>query len=496
MMPYSERVTPKTLVFCTAFADDRNGPGQSWGGRYKRWLDALQQSRLVYDQILIVDDGSPSLPDWPGVATLSSLPTVRSSARVVLFHFHNNLGRTGVYHYPGWFRSFSFAAAYAVYYGFTKVVHIESDAFLVSGRIQEYFNNVADGWISLWSPRYDYPETGIQVVAGNSMQAFKDFCQRPYSDFEGQPIELMMPFTQIERRFVGDRYGEFLSFVPQDADWTMQSFAPLADSSEYFWWLEKRSHATSHEKYLKHLDDSLEHNGIHYLDFMRLLGRSIAARTYLEVGTNTGDSLKCFPCDSICVDPHFMIGQNVLEGRRRASFFQMTSDDFFAHYDMRSVFPGGLDVAFLDGLHHFEALLRDFINTERYCHKNSVVLLHDCLPTNHRMAERSHRIDETEDPATRDSWTGDVWRLLPVLHKFRPDLRVFFVDCGPTGLVVCTNVNPHSQVLRENYQAILQEFSGLELTSLGIDRLWRIFPTLDSRRIYESASDLPGILLP
>jgi len=39
---------------------------------------------------------------------------------------------------------------------------------------------------------------------------------------------------------------------------------------------------------------------------------------------------------------------------------------------------------------------------------------------------------------TLDFWTGDVWKIVPALIKFRPDLRVFTIACPPTGLtVVC-----------------------------------------------------------
>ncbi len=489
-----EQASGRTLVFCTAFADGDRNPPHGWNVRYKRWLDALLQSKLKFDQILIIDDGSPTLPDWPGVHVLTDLPRSQPAVPVVLFHFDTNLGRNGVYEYPGWYRSFAFAAMYADRYHFDKLIHIESDAFLVSDRIQNYFNAVADGWIALWSPRYDYPETGVQIIAGSAVEAFKAFCAHPYSEFSGRPIEPVMPFTKVERQFVGDRYGEYLSYVPQDADWTMQTFAPSSTSDGYFWWLQKRHQTKDAATFAMDVGGDLDHRGVNYLDFMSALSRTLAVRTYLEIGTNTGESLKRFPCDSICIDPQFAIEQSVLAGRRRAFFFQMTSDDFFSHYDVRSMFPGGLDVAFLDGLHHFEALLRDFMNAERYCHKDSVILLHDCLPTNHRMAERNPRIDEAEDPATRHSWTGDVWRLLPVLHKYRPDLRIFFLDCGPTGLVVCTNMNPHSQVLPESYVRIVEEFSAVDLPTLGLDRLWRIFPTLDSRRLCDSMSDVPGIL--
>src|SRR5205807_717979 len=140
-----------------------------------------------------------------------------------------------------------------------------------------------------------------------------------------------------------------------------------------------------------------------------------------------------------------------------------TSDEFFRSHTIRQFFPNGPDIAFLDGMHRFEYLLRDFINTERECHSRSLILMHDCLPTNERMAERSPRIDETEAHETRGCWTGDVWRMLPILRRHRPDLRLLVLDCPPTGLVACTHLNPESRLLSQNYHAIVDEFVQIEL---------------------------------
>lgn len=225
------------------------------------------------------------------------------------------------------------------------------------------------------------------------------------------------------------------------------------------------------------------HRGVYYTDFLQSLATTLQPRSYFEIGTHAGDSLTRFACDAVCVDPAFRLSGDPIGQRKRSFFFQMPADDFFAEYDLRSFFPRGVDIAFLDGMHRFEYLLRDFASTERCCHDRSLILLHDCLPVNPRMAHRSWLRDETEDEATQAWWTGDVWRLLPILQKYRPDLRVLFLDCHPTGLVAVSNVNPQSDILRHNYYAILDEFSSLELSCYGLDRLWSLFPTLSSQEI-------------
>ena len=92
------------------------------------------------------------------------------------------------------------------------------------------------------------------------------------------------------------------------------------------------------------LDVPLNHHGISYLDFLSILHQSLVPRTYLEIGTDSGQSLLRMKCDALCIDPSFQIADNVLFGRRRTFFFQMTSSEFFRHYDLRTFFAGGVDI--------------------------------------------------------------------------------------------------------------------------------------------------------
>ena len=175
------------------------------------------------------------------------------------------------------------------------------------------------------------------------------------------------------------------------------------------------------------------HLGIFYQWFLPLLDGHLAPRSYFEIGTHTGDSLAAFSCDAICVDVDFQLAAKVTGRRARTLLYQMSADAFFASYDLHRDFPAGPDICFLDGLHYSEVLLRDFINAERSCHAGSLILLHDCLPTNVRMAQRERVVDDAEPEATRYYWTGDVWRVIRALRRHRPDLHVRLLNCPPTG---------------------------------------------------------------
>jgi hypothetical protein len=215
------------------------------------------------------------------------------------------------------------------------------------------------------------------------------------------------------------------------------------------------------------------HVGVRYLEFIKFLAQQIAPSSYFEIGTRTGGSLGQIDCDAVCVDPAFAVATNVIKSRRRCFFFQMTSDDFFAEYDLKQFYPQGVDLAFLDGMHRFEFLLRDFINAEKACRPDSVIFLHDCLP---------HTKNITNRVQTPGAWAGDVWKILPILKRYRPDLKIVAFDCPPTGLVACTNLDPTSTALRDAYdQAVAEYMDVVELP----ENLQTMFPRLESKVLLE-----------
>jgi hypothetical protein len=510
------RLADKTLVFCTAYvhsnlantgyvpsiesgtafnpAADGEDKFYTWDVRYRLWLTALEQSQIRYDQLLIVDDGSAVLPDWPDVTILQEGFDIACRSEKVLYHFKTNLGRRAVSDFPGWVRSFQFAGRYARCNGFTRIIHIESDAFLIGRRLQNYANRFSEGWVALWSERHNRPESGIQFIAGSGLQTYFAVCERHYDEYKNVEIETSLPFTGIEHGFIGDRYGEMSHFIPRRAEWCMQARPTGTIPAEnYYWWLKEIPDMSeimdrSEPVAMAVSPADVACHGVSHLDFLWWMNQLLNPRNYLEIGTHTGHSVERITCDAVCVDPHFQIHHNIINGRRNTHFFQGTSDDFFLESDVKRLFPVGIDMAFLDGLHLFEALLMDFINVERYSNERTVVVIHDCLPLNVRMAERDRRYGgEDEDASIRDWWTGDVWKILPILKKFRPDLTVSLVDSHPTGLVICTGLDAKNDSLYRNYDAIVHETAQVVLTLEGIPDIRATFPMYSSNQLIRSA---------
>jgi len=213
----------KTLLFTTSFCSDH----KTWQERNRKWLDFITASPLNYDQLLILDDHSPVLPEWDDVAVLLAPFDNEPFVKNALISFKENLGRPSLLDYPGWYRSYSFAAKYAYKFGYQKVIHIESDAFVLSKQMYDYINNINSGWIAFWCDLHQFPENAIQVICEDEIYNFYKAVEKPYSHFKDKDIERMLPYTKIERSFIGDRYSEYTDIIPVNADYACQ--VPHAD---------------------------------------------------------------------------------------------------------------------------------------------------------------------------------------------------------------------------------------------------------------------------
>lgn len=195
-------------------------------------------------------------------------------------------------------------------------------------------------------------------------------------------------------------------------------------------------------------------------DYFAVLGRIIGhlkPRTYVEIGVFEGSSLRLAKTAKrvVGIDPDPKI---VWPLEPHMQVFKTTSDAFFAENDLISVLGDRrVDLAFIDGMHQFEFALRNFANLERCCNRNSVILVHDCYPVDEESAGREPRYSR---------WSGDVWRLIVLLKKHRPDLHIQTIGTAPTGLAVIQNLNPESRVLLDQHDALVQEFLAVEYAYL------------------------------
>jgi Methyltransferase domain len=177
-------------------------------------------------------------------------------------------------------------------------------------------------------------------------------------------------------------------------------------------------------------------------ELLGLLHQKMQPRTYLEIGIRTGNSMALSRTRSIGVDPYFKIDKPI---RCDVQLIKATSDDVFAGDDPLAHFGGvPVDLAFIDGMHLSEFALRDFINIEPFMADTGVIVIDDVLPRNGLEAAR----DRKTEP-----WTGDVYKVIEILRRRRPDLVVLLINTAPTGTAVVVGVDQASTILRDSYAA-------------------------------------------
>lgn len=205
--------------------------------------------------------------------------------------------------------------------------------------------------------------------------------------------------------------------------------------------------------------------GDYYFDVLSRIIGHLKPRTYAEIGVFEGASLKLARSAQaiVGVDPDPKITWTL---EPHMQVFKMTSDDFFAGHDLGALLgQRQVDLAFIDGMHHFEFAMRDFANLERYCGTDSTIVIHDCYPLDAESAGREPR-------ASR--WSGDVWRLIVLLKKYRPYLAIHTIATAPTGLAVIQNLDPSSTYLLDNQQSLYEEFIALDYSYLDEDKAGKL----------------------
>lgn len=196
--------------------------------------------------------------------------------------------------------------------------------------------------------------------------------------------------------------------------------------------------------------------GSDYIDILGHLLDFLEPKNYVEIGVEFGTTLKLVkpPIRAIGIDPAPQIEGRLAEN---ISLYRSTSDDFFADNDLKSILGASFDLAFIDGLHIFEQVLRDFINFEKYAGPDSLILIHDCLPLDCQTASRTRQTQ---------FWSGDVWKIVPCLKRERPDLSLFTIPAYPTGLCLIGGLDSGSNFLSKNYDLIVDRYLALDYDAI------------------------------
>lgn len=185
-----------------------------------------------------------------------------------------------------------------------------------------------------------------------------------------------------------------------------------------------------------------------YYGLLRRIHELRRPRLYVEIGVHEGHSLAFVQPGTriVGVDPE----PKVADPPPDCTIVSRASDDFFA--EPTALEGDTIDLAFADGLHWWEQTLRDVANLERHASPDGVILIHDCNPIDEVTAARER---------TTAVWSGDVWKTVVALRRYRPDLTVTTADVEPTGLAIVTGLDPTNTTLFDRYDEIVADVDRL-----------------------------------
>lgn len=206
---------------------------------------------------------------------------------------------------------------------------------------------------------------------------------------------------------------------------------------------------------------------MHYLDFLKVIHEK-RYEIYFEIGSCSGDSLCLSKSPSVAVDPYYQLNKDPVGEKDFCLLFQETSDHFF-----RKTLPNfpnfECELGFIDGMHLFEYSLRDFINLAKISADSSLFIFHDPLPWSYEMATRDYN-----SLPQGSAWTGDIWKLIPILIDIGMQENMNVLTSAPSGLL--TIFNPKKELiakLEKNFKKICTKWKSIELNSYGLTNLYQ-----------------------
>jgi hypothetical protein len=125
---------------------------------------------------------------------------------------------------------------------------------------------------------------------------------------------------------------------------------------------------------------------------------------YLEIGVYDGANFNSVNCKyKIGVDPDLS----------SKATMHLKSDEFF------NISQEKFDLIFIDGLHHYDQVMKDINNSLSRLNDNGIIVCHDMNPE-----KEEHQII----PYSGGIWNGDCWKAFVQLRRLRPDLEMFVID--------------------------------------------------------------------
>ena len=169
-----------------------------------------------------------------------------------------------------------------------------------------------------------------------------------------------------------------------------------------------------YKTFIENFKGKLNYNfpeNFHRWDLINYLIKKNNYKNYLEIGCDQNQLFSKVKIDhKIGVDP--VSGGNI----------RKTSDKFFEEN------KSNFDIVFIDGLHTFQQVKKDIVNSVNCLKDNGIILVHDCMPDS---------LGKQAVPRYKMQWNGDVWKAIVDLRQ-QEDLDIYTCEIDQ-GIGVITN---------------------------------------------------------
>jgi len=154
-------------------------------------------------------------------------------------------------------------------------------------------------------------------------------------------------------------------------------------------------------------------------DLIKYLINKNNYKNYLEIGCDQNQLFSKIEIENKTgVDPES--GGNI----------KTTSDDFFLNNAEK------FDIIFIDGLHIYEQVKKDILNSINCLNDGGIVLVHDCMPDS---------LAKQAVPRFKMKWNGDVWKAIVDLRQNK-DLDIY--TCEMDEGIGIIKKNKNSEILK------------------------------------------------
>jgi hypothetical protein len=166
---------------------------------------------------------------------------------------------------------------------------------------------------------------------------------------------------------------------------------------------------------------SIAFTGENRIQLINFAIEKTCAKNYLEIG-----------CDNNLIFNNISVENKIGVDPVRGGTLRMTSDEFFKNNTKK------FDVIFIDGLHEYHQVSRDFENSLKCLNDGGIIILHDMLP------KTSYEALMPIPDVLPVPWLGDVWKLsFDLMAREDITFNIVLIDFG------CGIVHKNPQVSKK-----------------------------------------------